>query len=80
MGKISRQELMGALNDSLTVIRGSAQMASTVDHPRWSARYIRQIIDQIDKTSVLLRQVEELYQMEQATATATEYTGASYYH
>jgi len=55
-----KQDLLYKLVDSMTTISGNAQMASLVDHPKWSVKYVRAIIDEIDHALALLQQVAEI--------------------
>ena len=55
-----KQDLLYKLVDSLSFISGNAQMASVIDHPRWSVKHVQAIINEIDNTLALLQQVAEL--------------------
>lgn len=57
---ITTQELLYKLVDSLATISGNAQMASFIDHPKWSVKYVRAIIDELDNALALLQQVAEI--------------------
>ncbi len=55
-----KQALIAQLVESIAIIRGNAQLASVIDHPKWNAKYIRAIIDEIDITHTLIQKVAEM--------------------
>jgi len=59
-----KQDLIYKLVDSLAMISGNAQMASVIDHPKWSVKYVRGIIDELDNALALLQQVAEIVDSE----------------
>ncbi len=54
-------DLLHKLVDSMALISGNAQMASVIDHPKWSIKHIQAIIDELDNTLTLLQQVAEIF-------------------
>ncbi|MCL4439145.1 MAG: hypothetical protein M1609_00705 [Firmicutes bacterium] len=54
MNKAKRDEYISHISDSITIIRGNAELALKVERPKWVDRYLSEIIKETDTTAMLL--------------------------
>jgi len=60
MNKAEQKRLINNLRDSITVIKGNAQMAFESERPKWVNRYLSEINKETDKAEETLKKFEQL--------------------
>lgn len=75
-----KQAMIAQLVESLAIIRANAQMASVIDHPKWSTKYVRAIIDEIETAHILIQKVAEICDVEDRDAEAYLENTKQLYH
>lgn len=61
VNKAGFKDLSVALIDSLSVIKLNAQLAFQVERPKWVDRYLDEITKEVEKSSELLKKMQDLY-------------------
>jgi hypothetical protein len=64
MNKAGFKELSVSLIDSLSVIKLNAQLAFQVERPKWVDRYLDEITKEVEKSSDLLKKMQDMYESE----------------
>lgn len=59
MNKAKHNEMISNIIDSITVIKGTAELAIKVDHPKWTNRYLHEIIKEVDMITSLIKSTEK---------------------
>ena len=57
MFQSAKKDLLYKLVDSMTIIKGNAQLASEAGNIKWSRDYLEIIIREIDQASALLKSI-----------------------